>query len=145
MSFEQIIVYGITLFIVVIVFLFFRRIYKKRIRKIVFPRKVLKEEWEENKKDNELYKEKKQKELIKRQETLRENQKSDDIRVYQEDLEIVDIAKPVGKWTQMVMLGGGLMKRLAQLINSEGGRKGYWELLVKAQGSTQGKYKGRGR
>ncbi|WP_341808049.1 hypothetical protein [Wolbachia endosymbiont (group E) of Neria commutata] len=145
MSFEQIIVYGITLFIVVIVFLFFRRIYKKRIRKIVFPRKVLKEEWEENKKDNELYKEKKQKELIKRQETLRENQKSDDIRVYQEDLEIVDIAKPVGKWTQMVMLGGGLMKRLAQLINREGGQKGYWELFVKAQASTQGKYKGKGR
>lgn len=143
MSSEQIIVYGITLFIVVIVFLFFRRIYKKRIRKIVFPRKVLKEEWEENKKDNERYKEKKQKELIKRQEILRENQK--DIQVYQEDLEIVDIAKPVGKWTQMVMLGGGLMKRLAQLINREGGQKGYWELFMKAQASTQGKYKGKGR
>ncbi|APR98345.1 hypothetical protein [Wolbachia endosymbiont of Folsomia candida] len=145
MSFEHIIIYGIALLVVLKIFFFFRKIYKNRIRKVVFPKKVLKEEWEENQKDNERYKEKKQKELIKRQETLRESQKNDDIQVYHEDLEIVDIAKPVGKWTQMVMLGGGLMKRLAQLINREGGQKGYWELFVKAQASTQGKYKGKGR
>jgi N12 class adenine-specific DNA methylase len=144
MSFEEIVVYGITLLIVVKLFFFFRRIYKNCIRRVIFPRKVFKEELEENQKDNERYKEKKQKELIKRQETLRENQK-DDVQIYQEDLEVVDIAKPVGKWTQMVIFGGGLMKRLAQLINREGGHKGYWELFIKAQSSTQGKYKGKGR
>ncbi|MFP3031367.1 MAG: hypothetical protein ACEY3M_09625, partial [Wolbachia sp.] len=64
---------------------------------------------------------------------------------YKEDPEIVDIAKPVGKWTKMVMMGNGLMQRFAQLIHREGGQKGFWELFVKAQASTQGKHKGKGR
>ena len=145
MSSEQIILYSIALLAIVKVFFFFRKVYKKRIRKILFPKKVINEEWEEKRKNNELYKEKKQRELEERQQILRENQKSDIQQVYNEDIEIVDIAKPVGKWTQMVMLGGGLMKRLAQLINREGGQKGYWELFIKAQASTQGKYKGKGR
>uniref|UniRef100_A0A1A9VJW3 ABC transporter domain-containing protein n=1 Tax=Glossina austeni TaxID=7395 RepID=A0A1A9VJW3_GLOAU len=72
---------------------------------------------------------------MKQQEMLREKQK--DIQVYKEDLEIVDIAKPVGKWTKMVMMGNGLMQRFAQLIHREGRQKGFWELFVKAQASTQ--------
>ncbi|MDR2832067.1 MAG: hypothetical protein LBV62_04120 [Rickettsiales bacterium] len=143
MPFAQIIIYSITLLAVAAVFLFFRKMYKNRIRRIIFPKKVLKEEWEENREYNELYQENKQKELMKQQEILRENQK--DVQVYKEDLEIVDIAKPVGKWTQMVMLGNGLMQRFAQLIHREGGQKGFWELFVKAQASTKGKYKGKGR
>ncbi|MDD9331435.1 MAG: hypothetical protein PV340_02115 [Wolbachia sp.] len=150
MSFEQIILYilySVAFFAVIKALLFFRRIYKKYIRRVLFFRTVLIEEWEKNRKDNERYKEKKQKELIERQEMLREkqNQSGKIQQVYKEDLEIVDIAKPVGKWTKMFMLGGELMKRLAQLINMEGGKKGYWELRVKAQASTQGKYKGKGR
>ncbi|MBA8755821.1 hypothetical protein HCR15_01450 [Wolbachia pipientis] len=143
MSFGQIIIYSIALLAIVKVFLFLRKIYKNRIRKIIFPRKVFKEEWEEDRKFNELYQKNKQKELLKQQEMLREKQK--DVQVYKEDPEIVDIAKPVGKWTKMVMMGNGLMKRFAQLIHSEGGQKGFWELFVKAQASTQGKHKGKGR
>ncbi|WP_338406383.1 hypothetical protein [Wolbachia endosymbiont (group A) of Longitarsus flavicornis] len=143
MSFGQIIIYSIALLAIVKVFLFLRKIYKNRIRKIIFPIKVLKEEWEEDRKFNELYQKNKQKELMKQHEILREKQK--DVQVYKEDPEIVDIAKPVGKWTKMVMMGNGLMQRFAQLIHREGGQKGFWELFVKAQASTQGKHKGKGR
>ncbi|BEP31058.1 MAG: hypothetical protein WBIAU1_05360 [Wolbachia endosymbiont of Drosophila biauraria] len=143
MSFGQIIIYSIALLAIVKVFLFLRKIYKNRIRKIIFPRKVFKEEWEEDRKFNELYQKNKQKELMKQREILREKQK--DVQVYKEDSEIVDIAKPVGKWTKMVMMGNGLMQRFAQLIHREGGQKGFWELFVKAQASTQGKHKGKGR
>ncbi|WP_168464251.1 rho GDP-dissociation inhibitor [Wolbachia endosymbiont of Ctenocephalides felis wCfeT] len=145
MSFEEIIVYGIALFVIVRILLFLRGIYKNRIRKVIFPKKVSEEEQEENKRNNELYQEKKQKELLKRQEEQREKYKDDEGRAYKEDLEIVDVAKPVGKWTRMVMLSGGLMKRLAQLIRSEGNKKGFWELFIKAQSSTKGKRRGKGR
>ncbi|NSM56378.1 hypothetical protein HET73_01990 [Wolbachia endosymbiont of Atemnus politus] len=137
------ITYNITLLAAVAAFLFFRKIYRDRVRKVIFPKKVLKEEWEENRKFNELYQKDKQRELMKRQEMLRESQK--DYMQYKEDLEIVDIAKPVGKWTKMVMMGNGLMQRFAQLVKREGSKKGFWELFVKAQASTQGKHKGKGR
>jgi len=80
-----------------------------------------------------------------RKVSLEESEVDDDVQIYKENLKVVDIAKPVGKWTQMVILNDGLMQRLAQLITEEGSEKGYWELFVKAQSSTQGKYKGRGR
>ncbi|WP_374698395.1 hypothetical protein [Wolbachia endosymbiont (group B) of Limnophora tigrina] len=143
MPLAQIIIYSITLLAVAVVFLLLRKIYKNRIRKVIFPIKVLKEEWEEDRKFNELYQKNKQKELMKHQEMLHEKQK--DIQVYKEDPEIVDIAKPLGKWTKMVMMGNVLMQRFAQLIHREGGQKGFWELFVKAQASTQGKHKGKGR
>jgi len=143
MPFAQIIIYSITLLAAATVFFFLRNIYKNHVRKVIFPKKVLEEEWEEDRKFNELYQKNKQKELMKHQEMLRENQK--DYMQYKEDLEIVDITKPVGKWTKMVMLSGGFMQRLAQLIKREGGKKGFWELFVKAQASTQGKHKGKGR
>ncbi|MEY2392738.1 hypothetical protein [Wolbachia endosymbiont of Tettigetta isshikii] len=143
MPFAQIIIYSITLLAAAAVFFFLINIYKNRIRKVMFPKKVLEEEWEEDRKFNELYQKNKQKELMKHQKILHEKQK--DIRVYKEDPEIVDIVKPVGKWTKMVMLSDGFMQRLAQLINREGGKKGFWELFVKAQASTQGKHKGKGK
>ena len=135
MLFEQIILYATVLLVIAAVCLFLKKIYKKRVA-------IIKSK--ENRKEDESYKEKKRRELEKHKEILRDNQKSEE-RVYQEDLEIVDIAKPVGKWTKMVMQNGELMLRLAQLIKSDGGKKGFWELFVRAQASTQGKYKGKGR
>lgn len=117
MSYEQIAIYGTILIIAIKIFLFFRRIYTNLIN--------LRES--EKKTDQELHLE------------------NHDIQVYKENLKVVDIAKPVGKWTQMVILNDGLMQRLTQLIQKEGDQKGFWELFVKAQSSTQGKYKGRGR
>lgn len=95
MPFAQIIIYSITLLAAAAVFFFLRSIYKNRIRKVMFPKKVSEEEREEDRKFNELYQKNKQKELMKHQEMLREKQK--DIQVYKEDPEIVDIAKPVDK------------------------------------------------
>ena len=115
MSYEQISICGIILIIAIKIFLFFRGIYKNLVRKAPL------------------------RESEKKTEYNFENQ------VYKENLKVVDIAKPVGKWTKMAILNNELMQRLARLIKEEGDEKGYWELFVKAQSSTQGKYKGRGR
>ncbi|WP_341812164.1 hypothetical protein [Wolbachia endosymbiont (group A) of Conops quadrifasciatus] len=118
MSYEQIVIYGIILIIAIKIFLFFRRIYKNLVRKAPLRESEKKTEY---------------------------NFENHDIRVYKENPEIVAIAKPVGKWTKMAILNNELMQRLAQLIAEEGDEKGYWQLFVKAQASTHGKYKGRGR
>lgn len=67
------------------------------------------------------------------------------LQVYKENLKIVGIAKPIGKWTKKAILNNKLMQRLAHLITEESSEKGYWQLFVKAQSSTRGIYKGRAR
>ncbi len=124
-------------------FFFFRKKYRDWVRKILFSKEVLKEECEENRKYNELYQKNKRKELMKRQEMLRKKQK--DIQVYNEDSKILDIVKPVGKWTKMVVIGSNLMQHFALLMHREGRQKGFWELFIKAQASTSEKHKGKGR
>lgn len=76
---------------------------------------------------------------------LSEEKIEHNLQVYKENLKIVGVAKPIGKWTKMAILNNELMQRLAQLIQEEGSEKGYWELFVKAQSSTRGIYKGRAR
>ncbi|VVC27489.1 Hypothetical protein CINCED_3A025211, partial [Cinara cedri] len=114
---------------------------KIRKKRIIVTKETTKEE---DKKNNKLHKKNKQKE---RKQTLeQENITQDDIKqIYKEDLEIVDIIKPLGKWTKMVMQNGGLVLRFAQLIKSEGSNKGFWQLFVKAQSSTKRKNKDKGR
>lgn len=141
MLLTKIIFSSVALLTIIIIFLFFRKVRKKRI--IVTKKTTT----EEDKKNNKLYKKDKQKE---RKQTLEQeidnDVTQDDIKqIYKEDLEIVDIAKPLGKWTKMVMQNGGLMLRFAQLIKSEGGQKGFWQLFVEAQSSTKSKDKGKGR
>ncbi len=143
MSFGQIIVCSVVLLAMAIVFLFFRKKYRDWVRKILFSKEVLKEECEENRKYNELYQKNKRKELMKRQEMLRKKQK--DIQVYNEDSKILDIVKPVGKWTKMVVIGSNLMQHFALLMHRESRQKGFWELFIKAQVSTSEKHKGKGR
>lgn len=119
MSYEQISICGIILSIAIKILSFFRkRAYKSLIRKVS---------------------------LKESEEKIEHNLDDDDIQVYKENLKIIGVAKPIGKWTKMAILNNELMQRLAQLIQEEGDQKGYWELFVKAQSSTQGKYKGRGR
>ncbi|MGL9682000.1 MAG: hypothetical protein ACR5K2_03400 [Wolbachia sp.] len=142
MPFARIIIYSIIL-LAAAVFFFLRNIYKNRIWEIIFPKKVFEEKLDEDRKFNELYQKNKKKGLIKHHEMLRKKQK--DIQVYKKGSEIVDIVKPVGKWTKMIMLSGGFMQHLALLINREGGQKGFWELFVKVQASTKCRYKGKGR
>ncbi|MCV3769764.1 MAG: hypothetical protein K0T53_03555 [Wolbachia pipientis] len=109
----------------------------------MFPKKVFKEELEKNKKYNELYQKNKLKELIRRQEILHKKQK--DVKVYKEASKIIDIAKPVGKWTKMIIIGSDLIQHFTQLINKNGKQKGFWELFIKTQVLTRGKHKGKGR
>ncbi|QKX02641.1 hypothetical protein GOY12_02970 [Wolbachia endosymbiont of Dirofilaria (Dirofilaria) immitis] len=142
MSFGQIIICSTILLAIAAIFFFFRKIYRGWVRKIIFPKEGLKEECEENRKYNELYQENKRRELIKRLEMLRERQK--DIQ-YKGDPKIVGIAKPVGKWTKMVIVGSNLMQRFAQLIYKKDRQKGFWEIFIRAQASTREKHKGRGR
>lgn len=81
-------------------FLFFRKIYltgRERYYKSRFLCGY------RSKKTKNLYREKKQKKLYL------ENQ-IDPLQVYREDPEIVDIAKPVGQWTKMVIFSNGLMR-----------------------------------
>ncbi len=130
MFIAKVILYVVLLLILIRIFLVLKMVYREKI--IIA----------EYKKDDELYKKKKaKKDLEKRQELLRDNQ----AQVYKENMNIVGIIKPIGKWTKMVINNGGILLHLAQLIKSEGGEKGFWELFVKAQSSTQGKYKGKGR
>ncbi|WP_265037600.1 hypothetical protein [Wolbachia endosymbiont (group A) of Anomoia purmunda] len=118
MSYEQIVVCGIILIIAIKIFLSFRRICTNLV---------------------------KLGESEKKQLENHDIKGIQEIQVYKENLKIIGVAKPVGKWTQMIILNDGLMQRLAQLIQKEGDQKGFWQLFVKAQASTQGKYKGRGR
>jgi len=116
MSYEQIAIWGIILIVAIKIFSFFsRRAHKSPVRKVSL-------EESEEKFEHNL-----------------------EIQVYKENLKIIGVAKPIGKWTKMAILNNELMQRLALLIQAEGDKKGYWELFVKAQSSTRGRYKGRGR
>ncbi|WP_341822278.1 hypothetical protein [Wolbachia endosymbiont (group A) of Clivina fossor] len=117
MSYEQISICSIILIIAIKIFSFFRkRAYKSLIRKVS---------------------------LKESEEKIEHN--LDDIQVYKENLKIIGVAKPIGKWTKMAILNNELMQRLARLIKEEGDEKGYWELFVKAQSSSRGIYKGKAR
>lgn len=119
MSYEQISICGIILIITIKIFSFFRkRAYKSLIRKVS---------------------------LKESEEKIEHNLDDDDIQVYKENLKIIGVAKPIGKWTKKAILNNELMQRLAHLITEESSEKGYWQLFVKAQSSTRGIYKGRAR
>ncbi|WP_253299997.1 hypothetical protein [Wolbachia endosymbiont of Chironomus riparius] len=139
MSLERIAIYSLALLIIIKVLLFLGEKYENSIQ---FSKKA---NVKRHRAGNKWYNKKKHKELEKHKEILRDNQNDDIKQVYKEDIDIVGIEKPLGKWTKMVMQNGGFMLRLAKLIRREGGQKGFWELFVKAQASDKGKYKGKGR
>jgi|TARA_Y100000389_G_C17469268_1_gene528737 hypothetical protein len=71
--------------------------------------------------------------------------KSDEIENKIDEVEIVDIVKPVGFWTSMI-----LGQKLTYLVSSaklmnQNRKKGFWASMVEAQGRAQGREKGRGR
>ncbi|MGL9725527.1 MAG: hypothetical protein ACR5KV_02170 [Wolbachia sp.] len=143
MPYGQIIIYSTTLLIIVAVFLFLKKYTEIALGKSYFSKESLKKSEKKIENLMNYIKKNKQKELMKKQEILSDKQKA--MQIYKEDLKIVDIAKPVGKWTKMVMMSSGLIQRFAQLIHKEGGKKGFWELFIKTQASTKGKHKGKGR
>ncbi|MDG7056454.1 MAG: hypothetical protein LKM44_03130 [Wolbachia endosymbiont of Meromenopon meropis] len=145
MSFGYISIYSVVLLVGIKIFLLCGKLSKKFVKKVIFFKKIRKKGWNKSGKYNEHYRtnEQKEKELIKHQEIP--HKKLEDVQFYEVNPEIINIAKPLGRWTKMVMMGNGLMKRLSQLIHEEGRKKGFWELFVKAQASTKGKYRGKAR
>lgn len=49
---------------------------------------------------------------LKSEKKTKHNLEYYDLQVYKENLKIVGIAKPVGKWTKMIILSDGLMQCL---------------------------------
>jgi hypothetical protein len=75
-------------------------------------------------------------EVIKSQEQESENQELSEVK-------IVDIVKPVGFWTSMI-----LGQKLTYLVSSaklmnDNSKKGFWVSMVEAQERAQGRQKGR--
>ena len=91
-----------------------------------------------DKKDEDLYRDKR-KEEERYSKIEKENQNNID------EVEIVDIVKPVGFWTSMI-----LGKKLTYLVSSaklmnKNRKKGFWSSMVEAQERAAGREKGRGR
>ena len=67
--------------------------------------------------------------------------KSDEIENKIDEVEIVDIVKPVGFWTSMI-----LGQKLTYLVSSaklmnQNRKKGFWASMVEAQGRAQGQHR----
>lgn len=91
-------------------------------------------------------------------EKMKEEQMQTNVEVYteynspakqQDDLQIVDVAKPVGRWSSFIMkqkmgfiLAMGGLQSLAGKHNS---KEGFWSNLIKAQASSRGKGASKGR
>jgi len=91
-----------------------------------------------DKKDEDLYRDKR-KEEERYSKIEKENQNNID------EVEIVDIVKPVGFWTSMI-----LGQKLTYLVSSaklmnKNRKKGFWSSMVEAQERAAGREKGRGR
>lgn len=90
------------------------------------------------KKDEDLYRSKQ-----KEQEQYSKIQK--EVENEMDEVEIVDIVKPVGFWTSMI-----LGQKLTYLVSSaklmnKNRKKGFWASMVEAQERAQGRQRGRGR
>ncbi|MDA9817807.1 hypothetical protein N9C35_02065 [Flavobacteriaceae bacterium] len=104
-----------------------------------------------DKKDAEI-KKKKQKKFLKEEEVLfREKNAEQNVEIInkpqreQLSAKIVDIVKPVGFWTSMV-----LGQKLTHLVNSanlmnKDNRGGFWVSMVEAQDRAAGRQRGRSR
>ncbi|WP_339047038.1 hypothetical protein [Candidatus Mesenet endosymbiont of Phosphuga atrata] len=91
--------------------------------------------------DLKLYKEKKEKEILKRQLLLKSYSKDSLNEAAINDTKIVSVIEPIGKWTKLVM-----NEHFMKLMNLKHERKGgFWQIFVSMQGMMQGKsrYKGR--
>ncbi|MDA7705071.1 hypothetical protein N8772_01145 [Rickettsiales bacterium] len=98
---------------------------------------IIKQKYQD-KKDEDLYRNKQQ-EQQKYSKIQQESQNQKD------EVEIVDIVKPVGFWTSMI-----LGQKLTYLVSSakimnQNRQKGFWASMVEAQEKAQGRQKGKGR
>ncbi|MFT4718212.1 MAG: hypothetical protein ACI9IL_000543 [Rickettsiales bacterium] len=92
------------------------------------------------KKDEDLYRDKRKEEEIYSKMT-----KSGELENDVDEVEIVDIVKPVGFWTSVI-----LGQKLTYLVSSakimnKNRKKGFWVSMVEAQGMAAGRERGKGR
>lgn len=113
---------------------------KVHLNKII-SKNIADDDQELREEDLKLYKEKKKKEMLKRQLLLQSYNKDDLKEADINDTKIVSVVEPIGKWTRLVM-----NEHFMKLINLKQERKGgFWQIFVSMQGMMQGKsrYKGR--
>ena len=92
------------------------------------------------KKDEDLYRDKK-----KEEEMYSKMTKSSEIENDVDEVKIVDVVKPVGFWTSVI-----LGQKLTYLVSSakimnKNRKKGFWVSMVEAQGMAAGRERGKGR
>jgi len=125
--------------IVVILFHFAKKKYHNIIKKIK-NRKVIKAAKVLPKADEDLFRKKElPRELVERIPSINQKQENQEL----EEVKIVDIVKPVGFWTSMI-----LGQKLTYLVSSakimnKNSKKGFWISMVEAQERAQGRQKGR--
>lgn len=132
----QVIIY---LIIAAVILLFYvsRKIRSNRIRSHI-NKHTADNDQELCEEDLKLYKEKKKKEILKRQ-LLSQSYSSN--KSVADDTRVVSVIKPRGKWTRLIM-----NEHFMKLMNLKHERKGgFWQIFVSMQGMMQGKsrYKGR--
>lgn len=139
--------------IVLRIWLYFAIKNYKAIKEKVSKRKLHKKKDHYAKEDEELLREKEEFSAKKRRSSVAAaNAKNYQvIKSKQQEPEferpqIVDVVKPVGKWTAMV-LGQKLtyLVSSAKLMNENDSKKGFWTSMVEAQARAAGRERGKGR
>ncbi|MFT5703276.1 MAG: hypothetical protein ACJAZX_000448 [Rickettsiales bacterium] len=125
------------------IFLIFARKKYQNLLNIIESKKPIKAEKVLPKEDSEKFVQKEgERELVEK--IISKEQEIDDEEAQLGESKIVDLVKPVGFWTSMV-----LGQKLTYLVSSaklmnENSDKGFWVSMVEAQGRAQGRQKGRG-
>ena len=118
---------------------FAKKKYKNIVKKIK-NRKALKAEKVLPKADEDLFRKKElPRQLVEKLPSINQEQENQEL----EEVKIVDIVKPVGFWTSMI-----LGQKLTYLVSSakimnQNSKKGFWISMVEAQERAQGRQKGR--
>ncbi len=102
---------------------------------------------DDNEDENRKYLEKKERQIEQHLENIRRNQKKPKLTLNYEAGKIVDINKPLGKWTQLVtMTQLKYINNVKKLMGDKFSNKlGFWQIKVRAQSLSQGRVRGKGR
>ncbi len=138
MLLSQVITYLVVTMGVVLLFFILKKIYLDSIKVYIDKYLVNNDQESPEEKDLKLYKEKKEKEILKRQLLSQSYSLTKD---YTNNTKIVSIIEPIGKWTKLVM-----NEHFMKLINMKADKKnGFWQVFISMQGMVQGKHRSRGK
>ena len=139
-------VFGIALIIIllIIVFIIYAIIDSTSSQIIVTVKDQFKKK-DDDEDDRKKYLEKKQRQIEQFQKNIRASQNHQIIRYT--ETRVVDIKKPIGKWTKLVtMTQLQYISNVKKMMGEKFSNKlGFWQIKVKAQAMSQGREKGKGR